>query len=429
MASPKAHKTTGLLAFPVELQQLVLKSATDIPSLLALTQSCHTLQAAFQDTQSSILHRVLQNELSPQLIHEAWVVMGSSRPGIKRDKKFTLELITHYFDERGQQKHFQWTVQEALAASRFHKIIQFFASDFATRALSIKKDSHNASGKSNIYKPPSPTERLRFQRALYRFELYCNLFDVDPRATRLLFDSEEKYELFWSRLAVWEREQFACAHEYLFRTCIPAYNYFVEYDVYWGEFSREYEYGFSYNNSNIQGYLRRGLNYIYKIAHAQSYEERLPLIDCGLQNECSFLWQGIVYDANLDWPEPFDNIPEEELLWLVNASASCDCDPGPYEAWHWGNPNVDPQIMVQAGNQIPLRKWAYVMWDHDRLLAWDIFSQPFNPFCRKDEKAASSEIERKQRELYRSRAARSKIFLKGGKGYWSENDETKVKWK
>ncbi|KAK2861087.1 hypothetical protein FQN49_004558 [Arthroderma sp. PD_2] len=412
MALPRASQTAGLLTCPVELLQQILKNAADIPSLLAMTQSCHALQAAFQNTQSSILLHVLQNEITPELMHESRVVMDSAHLETKRDKALTLGLITEYFDKRGR-RHSQWTIQDALAVSRLHDIVHYFATDFAAIALKRKEDSDRASGKSRITNAISSAELQRFKRAFYRFELYRRLFNPSLKAVDTLFNFGDRYELFWARFSVWEREQVACVLEYLFRSCTPGYNHMVDHNVVWFDLSKQYEFSCTYNNPDILGYLRRGLDYVYEIVHAQTPKELDPLINCPLPEENMFLLNGIVYDANSDRREPLDEYSKEEQLWLVGTPAAFDPDPGPSKAWKWAHLDTSPIFMVQSTDQIPLRKWAYVMWDYDRLLAWDVFYHPFNPYCRKYREDAEAEVESKRRALAQAHAVRSEIFAKG----------------
>jgi hypothetical protein len=47
-----------------------------------------------------------------------------------------------------------------------------------------------------------------------------------------------------------------------------------------------------------------------------------------------------------------------------------DRDPGPEAVWRWA---YEPDEIVFSPRQAPLRKWAYVMWDQERLDAWGIF--------------------------------------------------------
>lgn len=57
---------------------------------------------------------------------------------------------------------------------------------------------------------------IRIQRAFYRFEVYCNLFQNPER-----FDFREQRDIFFLKFSDWENEQLACMYDYLFRVICP----------------------------------------------------------------------------------------------------------------------------------------------------------------------------------------------------------------
>ena len=71
----------------------------------------------------------------------------------------------------------------------------------------------------------SPHELQRFKRALYWFEIYCNVFGQDRK--RILskykkYDPVEQREKFWDRFAPWEVERLACVFEHLMPRVMPS---------------------------------------------------------------------------------------------------------------------------------------------------------------------------------------------------------------
>lgn len=85
-----------------------------------------------------------------------------------------------------------------------HRIIDSMALQFAPEASALLRP--NETGATAL----SPTEYFHFCRALYRVDLYYNIF---PGKWRRLGDS--RVELFHSKHAVWELEQVACAYDFL----------------------------------------------------------------------------------------------------------------------------------------------------------------------------------------------------------------------
>ncbi|KAF3483594.1 uncharacterized protein GIQ15_02918 [Arthroderma uncinatum] len=77
----------------------------------------------------------------------------------------------------------------------------------------------------------------------------------------------------------------------------------------------------------------------------------------------------------------------------------------------------------KADEHIPLRERGYVMWSHRRLSRWGLLKTPwqFPPFSSYHQ---SPEVEE---AVLRSHQRRTEIWLKGGRGWWSEDDETMAK--
>ena len=67
------------------------------------------------------------------------------------------------------------------------------------------------------------------------------------------------------------------------------------------------------------------------------------------------------------------------------------------------------------------------MFDHDGLCKWNILSKPFKPADRaKPEERALAAL--RNDHIEESWDARSKIWQQGGRGWWSENDQSKLVW-
>lgn len=68
------------------------------------------------------------------------------------------------------------------------------------------------------------------------------------------------------------------------------------------------------------------------------------------------------------------------------------------------------------------REWGYVMWDRARVQHFDFDYIPRGWRRQRDESQKKKEI------VCRSWPRRAKIHLAGGRGWWSEDDESKVVW-
>ena len=52
-------------------------------------------------------------------------------------------------------------------------------------------------------------------------------------------------------------------------------------------------------------------------------------------------------------------------------------DSGPEDVWRWAHQSQYSEHFVYSPAQIPLRQWAYVLWDRARLDEWKVFEKPW----------------------------------------------------
>ncbi len=97
-------------------------------------------------------------------------------------------------------------------------------------------------------------------------------------------------------------------------------------------------------------------------------------------------------------------------------------DRGPYEAWRKANSDrwLEDSVMLSEAGW--LRDRAYVFWDGDRLRSWE-------PGGFGDESGDWRDYtDAEHKEMMESYHERSKIWQKGGKGYWNKNDTSRIIW-
>lgn len=96
-----------------------------------------------------------------------------------------------------------------------------------------------------------------------------------------------------------------------------------------------------------------------------------------------------------------------------------DTERGPYETWREANADRWVEDSCMLSDAAWLRKRAYVFWDGGRLR-----NHPGglgeDPGGERDYTMAEHE------EMMQSFDERSKFWLKGGRGYWSKNDTSRI---
>lgn len=202
----------------VELVRMILSALPDIATLQKTAISCPLFYHAFLEVEKFISTRIISSQVDHEVLPEAFAAIESSKArkihsGTKHsDNK---EAVTVYIARNLRQRPEPpklWTLNEAVRLEKLHISVSWFANKFATEALA--KDPLN---RTNAI--ATPQEISRIQRALYRFEIYCNLFrDINKKQS--IFYPDQK-TLFFSNFAPWEIEQLGSVHDFLARAVTP----------------------------------------------------------------------------------------------------------------------------------------------------------------------------------------------------------------
>ena len=173
-----------------------------------------------------------------------------------------------------------------------------------------------------------------------------------------------------------------------------------------------------------------GLSWLRRLAMANTYDERYRLLapETGNQDH-SFIYKTFYdpYDVQAMLIELSD-LTEQSVLSHVNPPFIEDSDRGPFTAWWWAYKDKDftAAEMYAVRELAPLRKAGYVMFDYDRVQRRDLLSRFFDQW--KDSQARKEKRIRARERLEESQRKRSKIYDRGGRGYWSEKGDSKLIW-
>ncbi|KAI1408104.1 hypothetical protein F5Y13DRAFT_114782 [Hypoxylon sp. FL1857] len=408
---------------PLELLQRIL-THLDLQSLRNAALSCRTLLNAFKSAEvlitSEILLRQINYDVLPEaiLVHKSWSL---GKPSVSKGIAFAENL------KRREPAPTKWNLADALPLARFHEKVSYLASQAAYEALE-KQPRLLAIGES-----PTPTceELCRFERALYRFQLYCNV--VGP--TFPLTD-EELLDMFFEHFATWENEQLACIHEHLVRVVSRPFNYLVDHDVTWGYMRVPYIDG--HYSEYAQGILVDGIERIYYLSQASDYTQRHALLSRGEERYdepsgiVGFLSYGLEKGANPLIPPliPLSDMNADEKELVCGLPFYKDPDPGPASMWEWVYRDSEPGDLVANSGMITARTWAFPFWDLSRLQAAGILGDPDipGPWSASDPELDQYKTPERLVLLEDSRRERTQIRLSGGTGFYSPQDLSKIKW-
>ncbi|KAK1569772.1 uncharacterized protein LY79DRAFT_528090 [Colletotrichum navitas] len=169
----------------------------------------------------SACRQVLLNEVGHRTLSDAIAALESS----KFDPR-DLNLVANFSDEYLKRRAPippKISLADGAALSELHKCVGHLGSKFQDLALQslvqeqrgLANYMHNWPEVSATIEKPSAAEAARFQRALYRFEVYCNLFK-DPEVVRFNLDVVNFQRAhFFDCLSPWEIEQLVAIRDLL----------------------------------------------------------------------------------------------------------------------------------------------------------------------------------------------------------------------
>jgi hypothetical protein len=165
------------------------------------------------------LPRELQLSLSPFL--EARTVLKARN--IERNETWLLsiqEFIQEYKNEKekpksGKENESVEENDELEALIKLHSLILAMSQEFIAETLTTHPLTNTPLPTSQIV---SEMERLRIQRALYRFEIFRTLFvEKDTAKSEAYREGTEMSHLYLLTMRAWEVEEIACVRDWMYR--------------------------------------------------------------------------------------------------------------------------------------------------------------------------------------------------------------------
>jgi hypothetical protein len=213
---------------PLHILSIVLSQLDSMPSLASAILSHSSLYASFYDAQDRIIRTILRNQIPQSLLGYAFLTNRASSPDLDRcdfedignrvlrgfSFDFRFRRRRHRIREHILTRESPLDVRLVSTLSKTHAIIEHFTRDLARDTLPFARKELGLGGKQGVTKD----EIFRIQRAMYCFQVYCNLF-------RHPYDGPQRRQLgtllsvhfFGESFAPWVREQLACIHDYFER--------------------------------------------------------------------------------------------------------------------------------------------------------------------------------------------------------------------
>ncbi|KAK9442410.1 hypothetical protein VB005_03470 [Metarhizium brunneum] len=366
--SPAAIST--LESLPPEVHRLLL-SMLGIDEMRALVSSSPVIHARYLVDRRYLLCRSMDNTLGCVSIDALAVFRSSSADFAKsRTRENVTGFLKLYQDQRGatEQPLLPRDVgeDEAVGMVMFHNsIVQPLARYYFTWLLG---NLAREQGALQSHEPPSRTEETRLMRAMYRFQLSCNLFGKGKHAPTLSpplgFESADILRLFLCLFEPWEVEEIACINTFVTEKYDRVFS-----DIRWDVHEENPKFdgqrpptpdgAFDFDNSwtklsLLRGTISRGLELLYSVIFKVKDHEHLVSTIEGAQ-----FYRRRNYLSKRDLKQT-----RRELLPFRGETNANDLllPLGWTIIWHGTYSNLYGYYVQDS-----IRRWGYVIWDAVRL--------------------------------------------------------------
>ena len=222
----------SLERLPTEIQSAILLNIDDVTSLKSLIHASPRYHSTYLTQRHAVFESVLFNSIHPDVLYDAFAAVDSNTT-LSSDVKDRATRVKTFLSEYKDNRH-KWTPPEHLDLGRLSGLarLQNQVQNATEDLCRVASSSHPFTGTQVQHGGPlSANESRRFQRAFYRFEIFCNLFRnwKSPPADESLsdasnrgresssgLDSMEKSSRFLGLFNPWEVEELACVRDYFY---------------------------------------------------------------------------------------------------------------------------------------------------------------------------------------------------------------------
>ena len=364
-----------------ELRAAIFMTINDLSDVHALALTSKCLWSTFKDVQILILKKMFFEPIHPDLHHHAIAAVKSAQLEQYNEQTLT-DFLDQFFDVSTKWSSQHLSLSDARQLGRLHRPMEFFTDEFTYYALSAQI-TEKIPEPTGPYDPPSCNEIRRVRQSLYRFEIYCNLFR-QRQGQRPLQDIKRLRSIWFQRFYAWENEQLACIRDFLTDRLAMPFKDVAKQNAKRGEDPTP----FMHNTETPQNpfkedVLSRGLDFIYRLDDAKTYEERRMVLGV-VNGDDKFLFYGLKLHRprycgapNVGANQYPENLRRTRII-------RKDDDDGPAKAWHWANKGTETRDDYFQKKNRHLRWCGYVMWDIERLEQWRLLDRDQENYYTED---------------------------------------------
>jgi hypothetical protein len=215
----------AVLRMPLHLLSMVLAHLDSVPSLASAIFAHSSFYAAFNEGRDRIVRQIITKQIPSDIMYYAMRTHAAAqwdldRDGLRRIRDFLFESFHSDFrriDARDESFTTPGPVDMGLASrlSKTQVMVQHFTRGFLRDTLPLARRELGLQRRD--YTSGSEVEEFRIHRAIYRFQLYCNIFRRPYSRGQAQGIRAELFNNFFSNFPSWVNEQLACIHDYFDR--------------------------------------------------------------------------------------------------------------------------------------------------------------------------------------------------------------------
>nr|XP_036579383.1 uncharacterized protein CTRU02_10629 [Colletotrichum truncatum]KAF6786930.1 hypothetical protein CTRU02_10629 [Colletotrichum truncatum] len=413
---------TLITDLPCELIASILQSLDELRSLTPALLTCRHIYLSYLQS-PKIATAILRQKVTPALLPYSVAALEAFSLPRTRDSAAIQDVLHALHNEPSKlaDRAVSMPMNLLMRMSRTHDVSQALSFKFANEAWNRLRLA-DKSLPTNL--PLSPTERFRFNRAFYRLQIFYGLFSTKASGANAAFE-EDINSWFFLKHPLWENEQLECVHDFLEAEIARAKKIILD------------NYGLVYillrepaplfkPVTNSYWKLSQGIEFIYHVINTDSYDARRNILklysDIGVANFPAALSN--VLEAYEHTQIIIGSSSENELLSeMAHQESVEDSDKGPFRSWYTAHKGVPLGAGLMLQENEWLRDCAYVLWDWNRVEKHQLlklFEEPSG--------SRPSPNGEKFDEMVQSFRERSDIWQKGGSGYWSKGDTSRIVW-
>lgn len=217
---------------PLHLVVMILSRLDDMQTLGSAILSHSLFYTAYKDDPKGIVRSVIQWQIPPCFLRYAAIAYEASH--VDRQDKWAVVGLRGWDMRTDSLK--KWLVEweqdpastsAAVAASmsRTYRMVRHFGHRFLKDTLPLASELYVSPSLAFHTKArePSLAEKYRIYRALFRFQIYCNLGfrteqDLQPSPEWAQTFQYARSATMFGEFSPWVNEQLACMHDYLEQT-------------------------------------------------------------------------------------------------------------------------------------------------------------------------------------------------------------------